>query len=490
MGRVIVPDEICRQADDMTENFRGYRDALSEMIVVMEQFAEMDTLRGESWDSMREHFANHRTVLRGMLCAISQGIEDACTLKQCAGDELLDEEEINEQIRKLTMRNQECQESIGNYQRLLCNPAYAGFFGWWARWMIANYQEEIDTNHRMITLLEQKLERIEEIDAQTRCLFGQDLSPYILQGIEALEGAWNGNGFTVQTNQEWMRVINEAWTDHVKEGTRIGLKEDGYVAIVGEDGTVYYGGDQGWFDGEHKMLYEKGCGIIATVNLLLYMSGRTNLTQEEYMQEVREFLEDDWSARKELEVEEGYYTISMMLYVNQYFDNHEMGYTALWNLTQADRVEHMQEMLSNNLPVILQIGDGEEFGYELESKIEKGMGEKKREEKAGEESDGDDEDDRDKIKRGLPFYTFQNGEYVFVQNCQEHYVTVTGIREHDGEDGEHQIMLEISTWGKKYYMDYDEYKAFIALQKENSGILNQMWEDVYNNVLYIKEKNK
>ncbi len=485
MGRVIVPDEICRQADDMTENFRGYKDALSKLIVVMEQFAEMDTLQGVSWESMREHFSNHKTVLQGMLCVISQGIEDACTLKQCAGDELLDEEEISEQIRKLTMRNQECQESIGNYQRLLCNPAYAGFLGWWARWMIANYEEEIDTNHRMITLLEQKLERIEEIDAQTRCLFGQDLSPYILQGIEALEGAWNGNGFTVQTNQEWMRVINEAWTDHVKEGTRIGLKEDGYVAIVGADGTVYYGGDQGWFAEEYKMLYEKGCGIIATVNLLLYMSGRTNLTQEEYMQEVREFLEDDWSARKELDNKEGYYSISMMFYTNQYFDSHEMGYTTMWELTQADMLDKMQEMLSNNLPVILEIGEGDAFGGEIENRIEKG---KEKEEEEG-EGEGEEEEEDD-IKRGIPFYAFRNGEYVFVQNCQDHYVTVTGIREYDGTDGEHQIMLEISTWGKKYYMDYNEYKTFIELQKEDSGFLNHIWENAYNNILYIKEENK
>ncbi|MBP3487772.1 MAG: hypothetical protein J6K53_05190 [Roseburia sp.] len=478
MGRVIVPDEICRQADDMTENFRGYKDALSKLIVVMEQFAETDTLQGVSWESMREHFSNHKTVLQGMLCVISQGIEDACTLKQCAGDELLDEEEINEQIRKLTMRNQECQESIGNYQRLLCNPAYAGFLGWWARWMIANYEEEIDTNHRMITLLEQKLERIEEIDAQTRCLFGQDLSPYILQGIEALEGAWNGNGFTVQTNQEWMRVINEAWTDHVKEGTRIGLKEDGYVAIVGADGTVYYGGDQGWFASEDILLKNYGCGIIATVNLMLYMSGRTNLTQEEYMQEVREFLEDDWSARKELDNEEGYYSISMMLYTNQYFDSHEMGYTTMWKLTQDDMLDKMQEMLSNNLPVILDIGDGEQFGGEIENRIEKGKAKK----------EDDEEENEVVIKRGIPFYKYQNGQYVFVQNCQEHYVTVTGIREYDGTDGEHQIMLEISTWGKKYYMDYDEYKAFIELQKKDSGLLNQMWENAYNNILYIKEE--
>ena len=82
----------------------------------------------------------------------------------------------------------------------------------------------------------------------------------------------------------------------------------------------------------------------------------------------------------------------------------------------------------------------------------------------------------------------RNGEYVPVQNCRDHYITVTGIREYDGTDGEHQIMLEISTWGKKYYMDYDDYKAFIELQKEDSGFLNHMWENAYNNILYIKEE--
>lgn len=455
MGRVIVPDEICRQADDMTENFRGYKDALSELIVVMEQFAEMDTLQGVSWESMREHFSNHKTVLQGMLCVISQGIEDACTLKQCAGDELLDEEEINEQIRKLTMRNQECQESIGNYQRLLCNPAYAGFLGWWARWMIANYEEEIDTNHRMITLLEQKLERIEEIDAQTRCLFGQDLSPYILQGIEALEGAWNGNGFTVQTNQEWMRVINEAWTDHVKEGTRIGLKEDGYVAIVGADGTVYYGGDQGWFAEEYKRLEEHGCGIIATVNLYLYMSGRTHLTQEEYMQEVWQFVTWNFPVEIELFVGTGYDVFSMTDYLNDFFYKNGMSAYAHWKITRSGMLEDIEQMLSDNIPVILEIGDGKE--------------------------------DENEVKDKITLYTLSKGEYVATKMTHNHYVTVTGIIEYENQDETHQTMLEISSWGEKYYVDYDEYMDFIERQKEGTSIANWAWENGLNNILHIEK---
>lgn len=455
MGRVIVPDEICRQADDMTENFRGYKDALSEMIVVMEQFAEMDTLQGVSWESMREHFSNHKTVLQGMLCVISQGIEDACTLKQCAGDELLDEEKIIEQIRKLTMRNQECRESIGNYQRLLCNPAYAGFLGWWARWMIANYEEEIDANHRMITLLEQKLERIEEIDAQTRCLFGQDLSPYILQGIEVLEGAWNGNGFTVQTNQEWMRVINEAWTDHVKEGTRIGLKEDGYVAIVGADGTVYYGGDQGWFDGENPQLKEHGCGVIATVNLMLYMSGRTNLTQEEYMQEVRNFLKWNFPVGIDFFFGTGYDVFSMTIYLNEFFDANSIDASAYWKVTRDGMLEDIEQMLSDNIPVILEIGDGKE--------------------------------DENEVKDKITLYTLSKGEYVATKMTQNHYVTVTGIIEYENQDETHQTMLEISSWGEKYYMDYDEYMDFIERQKEGTSIANWAWENGLNNILHIEK---
>lgn len=464
MGRVIVPDEICRQADDMTENFRGYKDALSKLIVVMEQFAETDTLQGVSWESMREHFSNHKTVLQGMLCVISQGIEDACTLKQCAGDELLDEEEINEQIRKLTMRNQECQESIGNYQRLLCNPAYAGFLGWWARWMIANYEEEIDTNHRMITLLEQKLERIEEIDAQTRCLFGQDLSPYILQGIEALEGAWNGNGFTVQTNQEWMRVINEAWTDHVKEGTRIGLKEDGYVAIVGADGTVYYGGDQGWFAEENFRLKEHGCGVIATVNLMLYMSGRTNLTQEEYMQEVRNFLKGNFSPNFELALGKGYDVFSMTIYLNEFLGTNGIDASAYWKVTRDGMLEDIEQMLSNNLPVILEIGDGKVTGERVNEKNEK-----------------------EAIYDKVTFYVLERGEYVAMEVTHDHYVTVTGIVEYENPNGNHTTMLEISSWGKKYYMDYDEYMDFIERQKDGTGIANWVWENGLNNILHIEK---
>lgn len=463
-GRLIVPDEIRRQAEDMSENFRNYKTVLQELISVMDQFVGNEGLDSDSYNSMKEHFEEHKVVLRGMICMLDAGVEDACALKQNAGDERLDEELIEEQIRKLTMRNLECQENIEGYQSTLQDEMYARFLGWWARWMITAYQEEIENNERMIRLLREKLERIEEIDAATSGLFAQDLSPYLLEGIGALGTAWNGTGFVPQTGAAWRSVLAERWTEHVQEGTRIGLKEEGFVRIVDEMGKVHYGGNQEWFSGEYEDLRKNGCGVIATINLTLYLSGRNELTKEEYMDIVRNFVEDRRLVQKELETGFGYDTISMMAYTNRVLNADGLQCLSHWKLTQNGMLEDIRQMLSEDMPVILEIGDGNVYGYAVNERNHVVA-----------------------VKDSIPFYELKDGEYVFNQDCQDHYITVTGIIEHEQQAGKHRTMLEISTWGEKYYIDYDEYLAFIDRQKKDNGIVNAIKENALNNILYIEK---
>ena len=60
-----------------------------------------------------------------------------------------------------------------------------------------------------------------------------------------------------------------------------------------------------------------------------------------------------------------------------------------------------------------------------------------------------------------------------------HYVTVTGVEEYSTSDGT-KIMLEISSWGRKYYVNYDEYLEYV---RKNDNFY-------FSNILYIKKKIK
>ena len=86
-------------------------------------------------------------------------------------------------------------------------------------------------------------------------------------------------------------------------------------------------------------------------------------------------------------------------------------------------------------------------------------------------------------KHGVVFYDWvpkTNNHYNFECNFHDelvagHYVTVTGFME-DEERG--RRMLEISSWGRKYYIDYDEYELAV---KKYSNFL-------FSNILYIRNK--
>ncbi|AOZ97289.1 hypothetical protein [Butyrivibrio hungatei] len=51
--------------------------------------------------------------------------------------------------------------------------------------------------------------------------------------------------------------------------------------------------------------------------------------------------------------------------------------------------------------------------------------------------------------------------------ASSHYVVITAIYEEKDIVGTSRIMLEISSWGKKYYVDYDQYIDFVSDNPHN-----------------------
>ena len=63
--------------------------------------------------------------------------------------------------------------------------------------------------------------------------------------------------------------------------------------------------------------------------------------------------------------------------------------------------------------------------------------------------------------KGVTFYTKENGRLKpAVTDVRRHYVTITGIDYPD--DSTEPVYLEISSWGRKYFVNYEELCSYMT----------------------------
>ncbi len=253
-----------------------------------------------------------------------------------------------------------------------------------------------------------------------------------------------------------------------QKNSMIALKHSDYVPVI-KDGTIFYGGSQMWFPDDRwfrrdYILHNYGCGTIAISDLFLYLAihqdayrnpiteavlqGTDSANYSEYMDYVRKI--------------DGYYTKTKRWLavlgpkaataINDYSRMFGLRLRARWrwSLTYYDMLEVMESMLFHDLPVILSIGPN----------TPKLWG-----------------------KKGIPFYQLTavpsensaQDEYTapvakaeadttpvykpVKQDINGHYVAVTGILK---DAATARIMLRISSWGKVFYINYEEYRDYIG----------------------------
>jgi len=232
------------------------------------------------------------------------------------------------------------------------------------------------------------------------------------------------------------------------------LNRPGYVAIK-KDGDVFYGGSQMWYEKNGRfsnsdIIRSYGCGTIAAGDLFLYLAlqdaGRQNritriamkdggsIMQEHYISYL-DYIDSQYTKTKRWIGVTGPKLASAL---NRYFRFAGIEYEAswAWSLTSSFMLERIEEMIKADIPVILSVGPNTPILW------------------------GD---------AGIPFYLPVNTENAghverrYVKsansNVHGHYVTVTGVIP---EPAAGRIMLCISSWGRKYYMDYDEYRNYVA----------------------------
>lgn len=201
---------------------------------------------------------------------------------------------------------------------------------------------------------------------------------------------------------------------------------------VRRDNQIAYGGNQMW--SEKKLIRSVGCGPVAALDLLRYLSGETGrepLPLAEYDGALTEL------CRRYFPLIPGHGINGVMLAIglNRLFRRRGLPYRAAWAFSGDRLWERVREMLERDVPVILSIGPNFPLIWR---------------------------------KDRLPFYSRRaDGNFVRSSSAKSHYVTVTGLDD---------SWVRISSWGREFFLNRQEYDAFV---KQHSTPL-------FSNILYVK----
>lgn len=226
-----------------------------------------------------------------------------------------------------------------------------------------------------------------------------------------------------------------------------------YIQVQRKSGELTYGGDQGFFKGGAPGSVDErknamGCGVIAFSDLLLYLgssSGRVIPESRSYVNRTnkemayREYYNSIYDYLGGVSMKNGISGFKLAMRFNRLSKREDWKLRSRWGFSARKLYGRIEEMLSKDLPVVLCVPM-------ILFKKDK--------------------------KEGLPFYVEKNGEMEKSCTVTAHYVMVTGIlKEND------TIFLEISSWGKKYYVNWKEYDYMIR---------THFLGTILGNILYIR----
>lgn len=187
-----------------------------------------------------------------------------------------------------------------------------------------------------------------------------------------------------------------------------------------------------------KTMREVGCGVIAALDLLLYLCRFHPGCESAFFAEAAED-----GCIDEREYDELAQRLSRRFFpmipklgingfmlaggLNLFFRRYSLPYRASWGIGSGRLFTQIEEQLAQDVPVILSIGPNFPLFWQ---------------------------------KNELTFYAASpDGSLRPACRIKAHYVTVTGIDEK---------CLKISSWGREYYIDREEYMSYI---RRHSGSL-------------------
>lgn len=239
-----------------------------------------------------------------------------------------------------------------------------------------------------------------------------------------------------------------------------------YIQVRRElDGELTFGGDQGFFKMETKDIdaekkSQSGCGIVALADTFLYLSSWKKsfvgtwmesyvnhaLTEVQY----RAYYNQIYYMLGGVSLRNGASGLKLARGFNRLARQQHINLKGRWAFSGKKILSRIEQMLEKDIPVILC--------------VPKMVGKKVKEHKLG-------------------FYQYSERELVQKTAISAHYVVVTGINmlsemeQYGVNTSEKRTLLEISSWGKKYYIDWQEYKDFID---------THFLGTILGNILYIR----
>ncbi len=236
----------------------------------------------------------------------------------------------------------------------------------------------------------------------------------------------------------------------------IGLSRKEYINIEYHNNFVSYGGNQKWFPG--TSIEELGCGVIASCDILIYLglahyntysftpmilyNEDGSIKYNPYRDFVLFYFENYYMPINELSSRGTIVASEMEKYLNNYGINASVSWSNfdaftttrfLFNYILSDYNEKLEsdkelynqiiKMLKNDIPVMLSIGSSVNNG------------------------------------EGIPFYStiIQCERGISNNYYSDHYVTITAVYY---DDIANDYYLEISSWGKKYYVSFNQYNMY------------------------------
>ncbi len=434
MGRVIKPEEIKNMTGDMKQSWTTLEIKLYTILDYLNSLIASEDFKGKTAESFKMQMQHHKAVINAILYELGKGLEYCEALENEVGFVDLIEDDIIDQIHSLRNLNEMLEDDIAELRnkprdilhRIMDPVSYEQ--------VCLNYEYMISRNELLIKALERKLQKIDEIEANVNGLFNTDGIYTIKAAIRTLHEGFSETDFVPITYPSICAITKlQSLGDKNPDpmGIRTGLDER-FITVLNDDGTeilddknnvLDFGGAQEWLDPDRE---KYSCGVVAAVNTYLYMTGQTTVTKRDYVHLCDQFCDEHPIDKFLIEKAKfGAIPPSMGDYLEDRCREHGLSIKTSWNWYKGvDRYETMKKMLANNIPVVWGLDSG---------------------------------------RKELTLYSYENDSYIKKNRNDEvssHYVVATAIYEQEQADGSYRRMVEVSSYGQRYYIDYDEYLDF------------------------------
>ncbi len=225
---------------------------------------------------------------------------------------------------------------------------------------------------------------------------------------------------------------------------------------------VSFGGNQDWFP--QKRLAYYGCGLVSVGDIILYLTKNGKMVPQAIDKQVigQEIIEQTEYLDYLRKLSQRFFYISycirgitgpmLALGFNLMSMMSKSPYRAVWGVPVSKIHRAVMKMLEKDIPVLFSVGANFPRIWRKEGIT--------------------------LYQKSVPHPADEKTDAPVLICCgstHKHYMTITGIIQ-DERNGE---LLRISSWGKEYYVKWEEYETFI---RQNSMAF-------FSNILYITEKH-